>query len=205
MFNPAHSTETSETTAPSGMANAPTEAELLDRAKAAVEANDQSLHDAAEALAETRELHGTSQAEMARAIGKSEAWVSKLLKWSRAGYKAESPFGPRTKAGRLEHAKDRSASDASKPRKARNARTQPKVAADGATASAERRKAENAERYDEQPETAIPTERSPLVEFKATVDCLFPKMDDAAKGEAVAYAIAQGGCRCQEQASKVGR
>ena len=163
----------------------------MDRAKAAVEANDQSLRDAAEALAETRELHGTCQAEMARAIGKSEAWVSMLLQWRRSAYKDESRFGPKTKVGRLKHAEDRAASGASKPRKRPNAVMQPQVEDDDAAASAERRKAENA-KLDAEPETATSTAISPLDEFKAAVDRLFPKMDDAAKREAVNYATTKG-------------
>jgi hypothetical protein len=106
--------------------NTATKTDLLNRAKAAIEAGWQSYHDAAEALANAQELHCASQAEMARAIGKSEAWVSLLLRWRRSGYKDESPFGPRTKAGRLKHAKARAASGASEPRKPRK----PTVTAD---------------------------------------------------------------------------
>lgn len=101
--------------------NTMTEDELLSRAKDAVKAGDKSQRDAAEALAMAKELHGTSQAAMARAIGKSEAWVSALLQWKRSGYRDESAFGPTTKAGRLQHAEDRAASDASKPRRSRKA------------------------------------------------------------------------------------
>jgi hypothetical protein len=106
--------------------NTATKTDLLNRAKAAIEAGLQSFHDAAEALATAQELHRASQAEMARAIGKSESWVSLLLRWRRSGYKDESPFGPRNKAGRLEHAKARAAAGASEPRK----RRKPTVTAD---------------------------------------------------------------------------
>ena len=184
-------------TAPSGMTNTPTKAELLDRAKIAVEANDESLHDAAEALAETQELHGTSQAEMARAVGKSEAWVSKLLQWHRSGYEAESPFGPRTKAGRLEHAKDRADSRASKPPKASKAGTQPDVD-DDAAASGERRKAENA-KLDAESEAATSTAKSPLAEIKAAVDRWFPKMDEDAIREVVAYVNASAQAQAADE------
>jgi hypothetical protein len=109
-----------ETAAASSATNTPSKEELLSRAKEAVEAGEQSLRDAAEALGLAQELHGTSQAEMARAIGKSEAWASYLLRWRRSGYKDDSPFGPKTKAGRLKHAEDRVASGTSKPRKSRN-------------------------------------------------------------------------------------
>jgi hypothetical protein len=134
-------------------ANAPSKEELLGRAKAAIEASGQSLHDAAEALATAQELHGASQAEMARAVGKSEAWISMLLRWGRSGYKDESPFGPTTKAGRLKHAKDRVASGASKPRKPRKAEVRQQTNGDDPQASADKRKAENATLLDE-PESA---------------------------------------------------
>jgi hypothetical protein len=117
---PEASTYTAEPAAAPTASNTTTIAELLKRAKAAIEAGEQSLQEAAEALGVAQELHGTSQAEMARAIGKSEAWVSYLLRWRRSGYKDESPFGPRNKAGRLKHAEDRAASGKSRPPKSGN-------------------------------------------------------------------------------------
>jgi hypothetical protein len=124
MFDTVHTPDASacagETAVASSATNTPSEEELLSRAKDAVEAGEQSLRDAAEALGIAQELHGTTQAEMARAIGKSEAWASYLLRWRRSGYKDDSPFGPKTKAGRLKHAEDRVASGTSKPRKSRN-------------------------------------------------------------------------------------
>jgi hypothetical protein len=100
--------------------NTSTKADLLTRAKAAIEAGDRSLREAAEVLAIAQELHDASQVEMARAVGKSETWVSRLLRWRRLGYRDESPFGPRTKAGRLAHAQDWGSPSASKPRKSLN-------------------------------------------------------------------------------------
>lgn len=137
-------TPATDTNAQSAAVNSPSEEELLSRAKSAVEAGEQSMHDAAEALGIAQELHGTTQADMARAIGKSEAWVSLLLRWRRSGYKGESPFGPTTKDGRLKHAKDRVTSGASKPRKPRKASTEPQTNADDPQVSADKRKAENA-------------------------------------------------------------
>jgi hypothetical protein len=109
-----------ETAAATNTANTITKPELLSRAKAAVEAGEQSFHDAAEALGVAQELHGATQAEMARAIGRSEAWVSLLLRWRRSAYTGNSPFGPTTKADRLKHAKDRAASGKSRSRKSGN-------------------------------------------------------------------------------------
>jgi hypothetical protein len=51
-------------------------AELLSRAKAAIETGYDSWRQAAEALAAAQEQHNITQAEMAGAVGKSEAWIS---------------------------------------------------------------------------------------------------------------------------------
>jgi hypothetical protein len=47
---------------------------------------------AAEYLAEARKL-GATQRQSAKAIGKSLAWVNRLLKWREGGCK-DTPFGP---------------------------------------------------------------------------------------------------------------
>jgi hypothetical protein len=73
---------------------------LLAQAKKSIEAGEKKLREAAEALAKAQEEHGATQQEMAKAVGKSQAWVCHLLQWRREGYKSESPFGPTTKAGR---------------------------------------------------------------------------------------------------------
>jgi hypothetical protein len=162
-----------------------TKAELLKRAKAAIEAGEQSLHDAAEALGLAEEEHSATQREMAEAIGKSASWVNKLLKWRRSGYKDRSPFGPTTKRGRVEHAQQRVL--ASKVRRPREPKVTASEAADDA-ASAETRKAEYPEK---EARTQPSTVTNPLDGFKSAVDYWFPKMDCDAKREAVNYAIAQ--------------
>ncbi len=81
-----------------------TKEELLSRARTAIEAGEQSMHDAADALGLAQEEHSATQREMAQAVGKSASWVNALLKWRRSGYKDDSPFGPKTKAGRVQHA-----------------------------------------------------------------------------------------------------
>src|ERR1043166_3464758 len=116
--------------------------DLLRRARSAIEAGAHSFHDAAEALVVAKELHGATQAEMARAIGKYAAWVSLLLKWHRSNDNDQSPFGPTTKAGRLKHAKDRVAADASKPRKSRHASVEAEPDAGDAEFSAAKRQPE---------------------------------------------------------------
>jgi hypothetical protein len=79
--------------------NRTTKADLFSRAKDAIEAGDQSLHDAAEALALAQEDFNASQREIADAVGKSVAWVNRLLQWRRQGF-VGTPFGPGSKARR---------------------------------------------------------------------------------------------------------
>jgi hypothetical protein len=86
-------------TEPSVPRNTTTKAELFCRAKDAIAAGDQSLHDAAEALAVAREDFKSSQREIADAVGKSVAWVNRLLQWRKQGF-AGTPFGPSSKARR---------------------------------------------------------------------------------------------------------
>ena len=161
--------------------------ELLSRAKAAIEAGRQSFHDAAEALAVAQELHGASQAEMARAVGKSEAWVSLLLQWRRSNYKDESPFGPRTKAGRLKHAKDRAASGASKPRKPRK----PTAAAAAHAGTG----ASNSSGEENHTSESCGDDANALAEFKDAVDRCLARMSYEAKCEAVSYVLERSGVR----------
>jgi hypothetical protein len=110
-----------QATAPLIAVNTTTKADLLSRAKAAIDAGEQSMHDAAELLAIAQEEHGATQREIAEVVGKSVAWVNALLQWRRSGYKDGSPFGPTTKAGRVQHAEQRA--KASKPRNPKPAST----------------------------------------------------------------------------------
>jgi hypothetical protein len=79
-----------------------TKAEVLSRAKAAVEAGE-SPRVIAERLACAQENFHASQREIGRAIGQSASWVNRLLKWRQSGYNPRSPFGPTTRAGRAAH------------------------------------------------------------------------------------------------------
>jgi hypothetical protein len=163
--------------------NMTTKAELLHRAKEAVEAGERSLRDAAEALGRAADDHSATQREMAEAVAKSASWVNKLLRWRRSGYEEHSPFGPTTKRARVEHAQQRARAST-----AREPKVTAAVDADDAQASAERRKAGYAA---DEAESSFSSPARPLDEFKAAVDHLFPKMDCDAKHEAVEYAIAQ--------------
>jgi hypothetical protein len=113
--------------------NRTTKADLLSRAKHAIEAGDQSLHDAAEALALAQEDFKASQREIAEAVGKSAAWVNRLLRWRKEGCPG-SPFGPGSKAGR-ERRKCVQSTEQRAPRK---------VDTDSPEASTEKGKTENA-------------------------------------------------------------
>ena len=79
-----------------------TKAEVLSRARAAVEAGASRRH-IAEMLACAQEDFHASQREIGRAIGRSASTVNRLLKWRLSGYKQPSPFGPTTRAGRAAH------------------------------------------------------------------------------------------------------
>jgi hypothetical protein len=150
--------------------NTTTKADLFSRAKAAIEAGDQSLHDAAEALALAQEDFKASQRDIADAVGKSVAWVNRLLQWRRQGY-VGTPFGPGSKA------RDQRRKSVQAPEQRAHAE-----------ASTETCNTECAKR-----ETELKSqEQRALAEFKAAVNIWFAKMDHSAKREAVKYAIAKG-------------
>ena len=52
-------------------------------------------------MAIAQEVYGASQQEIAAAVGKSQAWVSRVLQWRREGFKDDTPFGPASKAARV--------------------------------------------------------------------------------------------------------
>ena len=58
-----------------------------------------SLHAAAEDIAAAQE-RGATQRQIAEAVGKSAAWVNRLLKWRGSGYRDGTAFGPQAKASR---------------------------------------------------------------------------------------------------------
>ena len=76
-----------------------TKAEVLSRAKVAVEAGESPRIIAARLACAHQDFHA-SQREIGRAIGQSASWVNRLLQWRRSAYKQRSPFGPTTRAGR---------------------------------------------------------------------------------------------------------
>lgn len=144
--------------------------ELWSRANAAIKAGLELWREAAEALAAAQEQHEVTQAEMASAVGKSEAWVSMLLRWRRSGYEDESPFGPKTKAARVQHAKARAACGASKPRRSRKTPTD----------LVDTRDADESVAYDANAATG-------LIVFKAAVDHFFVTANWPAQCEGFRY------------------
>ena len=72
--------------------------ELLTRAKQHADAGDRAGNEhyrqCAEALIASWKAHKTKQRAMAEAIGRSQTWVSLILKWHREGCPEVSPFAP---------------------------------------------------------------------------------------------------------------
>lgn len=72
--------------------------QLHAKAKRAIASGEASFREAADYLSEARQL-GAAQRQSAKAIGKSPAWVNRLLRWHDGGCK-NTPFGPQSKAQR---------------------------------------------------------------------------------------------------------
>jgi hypothetical protein len=159
--------------------NTTTKADLFSRAKDAIEAGNQSLHDAAQALALARQDFKASQREIAEAVGKSVAWVNRLLQWQRQGCEG-TPFGPGSKAGRERRKRVQSTEQ----------RAPHRVDTDNADAGAGAENC-NTECVKQEAEPKSSKMRSPLDGFKSAVDYWFPKMDHSARSEAINYAIAK--------------
>ena len=66
--------------------------EAIARAAQAIASSDRNLKLAAEYLA-FAEAAGKTQRQMAEGVGKSAAWVNRLLQWRRDGYPEDTPFG----------------------------------------------------------------------------------------------------------------
>ena len=65
--------------------------ELLSRAKQAIESGETSLRAAAEDIAAAQE-QGATQRQIGEAVGKSAAWVNRLLKWRRERLRGRHRF-----------------------------------------------------------------------------------------------------------------
>jgi hypothetical protein len=56
--------------------------------------------EAAAAMFMAHDEYGATQQKVAAAVGKSQAWVSRMLRWRREGLK-DTPFGPESKDARI--------------------------------------------------------------------------------------------------------
>jgi hypothetical protein len=72
---------------------------LLSQAKLAIEANDRP--EAADAMFIAHEKYGATQQQIAAAVGRSQPWISCMLRWRREGFKDDTPFGPASKEARM--------------------------------------------------------------------------------------------------------
>lgn len=73
--------------------------ELTSRARLAIKSGETSLRAAAEDLAAAQAL-GATQRQIAAAVGKSPAWVNRLLRWRAGSYEDDTAFGPQARASR---------------------------------------------------------------------------------------------------------
>jgi hypothetical protein len=71
---------------------------LLSQAKQAIEAG--RPREAAAAMYIAYEIHGARQQQIAAAVDKCQAWVSRMIRWRRKGLK-ETPFGPASRDARM--------------------------------------------------------------------------------------------------------
>jgi len=74
-----------------------TNGELISRAKRNIGSSETSLRAAAEDIARVYD-QGATQREVAEGVGKSPAWVNRLLKWRSSGYEG-TPFGDKLVQG----------------------------------------------------------------------------------------------------------
>jgi hypothetical protein len=181
--------------------NVTTKAELLSRAKTAIDKGETYARDAAEALALAVEDFKATQREIAESVGRSASWVNRLLKWRRSGYKEYSPFGPTTKAGRVSHAQQRAR--ASKPRRTS---TPPSAQANSTTSTGKSTTTEAGTSTSGDAGAATSakagssTSRRPLPEEAKgnliyAIDNWWPYLDDTGKVEVTKYFFKKTGAR----------
>jgi len=176
MLNPL---QTADVASSSIAVNMTTKAELLCRAKAAIDAGESALHEAAEALVLAQQDFNATQREIAEAVGRSLGWVNRLLKWRRSGYKESSPFGPTTRVGRVQHAEQRA-----------TARTQRKALKGPSADSGTSNCADTETSPSRKPSPAIAMDN-----LKYAIDHWWLHLDDAAKVEITAYFLKKTGAR----------
>jgi hypothetical protein len=145
-----------------------TVAELLDRAKQAIKSGETSLHAAAEDIA-AAQAQSATQREIAEAVGKSPAWVNRLLKWRQGGYQDDTAFRPQAKASR-----QRAHLQATEQKKQKSAAT-----SEQAQAAAERARAETAKA--EAAKAKADAQKAKAEAAKAKADAQKAKAEEKAK------------------------
>jgi hypothetical protein len=73
-------------------------AQELSWAKLSIE--DGKRREAADYMYNAHDLYYATQQEIAAALGKSQGWVSRMIRWRRERFKDETPFGPASKGAR---------------------------------------------------------------------------------------------------------
>jgi hypothetical protein len=74
-------------------------AQELNRAKLSIEAG--KRREAADYMYNAHDLYYATQQEIAAALGKSQGWVSCMIRWRRERFKDDTPFGPASKDARF--------------------------------------------------------------------------------------------------------
>jgi hypothetical protein len=166
--------------APQIASNMTTKAELLKRGKAAIDAGECSLREAAEALALAQQDFKATQREIADAVGRSLGWVNRLLTWRRSGYKESSPFGPTTRVCRVQHAEQRA-----------KVRTPLRASIKTAPEDSETPKRS----ISETPPAKRASPAEAMGNFKYAIDHWWSHLDDPGKIEITAYFLKTTGAR----------
>jgi hypothetical protein len=143
--------------------------ELLSRAKDAIESGETSLHSAAEDIA-AAQAQGATQRQIAEAVGKSAAWVNRLLAWRQSGYRDGTAFGPQAKASR-----ERAKCVQSNEQKKQN----PTTTSEQVQAAAARARAETAK--DEAAKAKADAQRAKAEAAKAKADARTARAEEKAK------------------------
>jgi hypothetical protein len=114
----------------------------LQVAKRAIASGENDLRRAAEHIAMAYE-EGASQRLIASSIGKSPAWVNRLLSWRESSYPDDTPFGPQSKASR-ERARVQATERTDTRKKSKKGKVQDELAAALALAKAAKSEAAKA-------------------------------------------------------------
>jgi len=77
--------------------------DLLSKAKAAIGSGTGFFHDAAEYISRAQ-LEGATQRAIAAKVGKSAAWVNRLLAWRNSGFIGDAAFSSQSSKRRVQHA-----------------------------------------------------------------------------------------------------